>query len=320
MNNWKTVSHGRLERVTLQPDGTFVDAGALVLDLYYEANVHTLTLNLHPDTTTAVSTGNFTAPSGWTLSADGRSISREYRTGQTTVALPADLMGTGNHHNNAAADPYRAGYELLGWSTENADTTHFFVYTNPSEGLNINVSMYGSAAFGLEAKTIADNYKNNTSWLIPGGSTAYLDASVANPQANGIYSGLLANPYYTPDGVSLLMPATDLQLWAVWAPDENTEYTVYRYKIDGNGNKVLAGSDTLTGITDQLTTVDRNYLENILGLTAVNTGDHTYLGRDLPIAGYTYEREIKASVTLPDGTVVAIRLWHRGHPRGSPGG
>ena len=51
MNNWKTVSHGRLERVTLQPDGTFVDAGALVLNLYYEANVHTFTLNLDVDTT-----------------------------------------------------------------------------------------------------------------------------------------------------------------------------------------------------------------------------------------------------------------------------
>ncbi len=300
VNNWKTVSHGRLERVTLQPDGTFVDAGALVLNLYYEANVHTFTLNLDVDTTK----GTFTAPAGWTLSADGRSISREYRTGQTTVALPADLMGTANHHNNTAADPYRAGYELVGWSTANPGTN--YTYTNPADGSTVTVNIYGAEAVGKDSKTIADFYRNNTSWLVPGGSTAYLDASVANPQANGIYSGVLANPYYTPDGVSVLMPATDLQLWAVWSADENTEYTVYRYKIDGNGNKVLAGTDKLTGFTDQLMTVDRNYVENILGLTAVDTDDHIYLGRDLPIAGYTYEREIKASVTLPDGTVVPI--------------
>ena len=256
----------------------------LVLDLYYAADEHTFTLNLDTDATK----GTFTAPSGWTLSADGRSISRTYRTGQTTVALPADLVGTSNQHNNPAADPYRAGYELVGWSTENSGT------------------YYGAGNVGNAAKVVADAYLANAGWLVPGGSTAYLTASQANPQANGIYAGLLDHPFYTPDGVSVVMPATDLQLWAVWTPDANVEYTVNRYKIDGAGNKVLLSTHKYTGVTDQLITADRNYVENRLHQSAIDSDDHTYFAYDVPVTGYTYEREIPATITLPDGTVMNV--------------
>ena len=159
---------------------------------------------------------------------------------------------------------------------------------------------------GNAAKVVADAYLANAGWLVPGGSTAYLTASQANPQANGIYAGLLDHPFYTPDGVSVVMPATDLQLWAVWTPDANVEYTVNRYKIDGAGNKVLLSTHKYTGVTDQLITADRNYVENRLHQSAIDSDDHTYFAYDVPVTGYTYEREIPATITLPDGTVMNV--------------
>ena len=159
---------------------------------------------------------------------------------------------------------------------------------------------------GNAAKVVADAYLANAGWLVPGGSTAYLTASQANPQANGIYAGLLDHPFYTPDGVSVVMPATDLQLWAVWTPDANVEYTVNRYKIDGAGNKVLLSTHKYTGVTDQLITADRNYVENRLHQSAIDSDDHTYFAYDVPVTGHTYEREIPATITLPDGTVMNV--------------
>lgn len=102
------------------------------------------------------------------------------------------------------------------------------------------------------------------------------------------------------------MPATDLQLWAVWTPDANVEYTVNRYKIDGAGNKVLLSTHKYTGVTDQLITADRNYVENRLHQSAIDSDDHTYFAYDVPVTGYTYEREIPATITLPDGTVMNV--------------
>lgn len=78
-----------------------------------------------------------------------------------------------------------------------------------------------------------------------------------------------------------------------------------RYKIDGQGNKVLVSTEKFTGYTDQLITADRNYYEKRLGNTVDDTdASHTYRYHDTAMNGYTYERIITQTitVTLADGS------------------
>lgn len=278
---------------TAHPDWVTNDSGViasvagngygLVLNLYYEANTYRLTLNLDPDT----AKGSFTVPAGWTLSADGRSIYRDYLTGQTVDPLPSDLMGTNNQHNNTAANPYRQGYELVGWSTQNTG------------------ALYGAGHVGQQAHEIAQKYFDDAAlatpaWLVANGTAGY-DVLTAALAADGIYSTIL----WSADGATFIMPGTNLQLWAIWNPDNNTEYTVNRYKIDGQGNKVLVSTEKFTGYTDQLITADRNYYEKRLGNTVDDTdASHTYRYHDTAMNGYTYERIITQTitVTLADGS------------------
>ena len=278
---------------TAHPDWVTTDSGViasvagngygLVLNLYYEANTYRLTLNLDPDT----AKGSFTVPAGWTLSADGRSIYRDYLTGQTVDPLPSDLMGTNNQHNNTAANPYRQGYELVGWSTQNTG------------------ALYGAGHVGQQAHEIAQKYFDDAAlttpaWLVANGTAGY-DVLTAALAADGIYSTIL----WSADGATFIMPGTNLQLWAIWNPDNNTEYTVNRYKIDGQGNKVLVSTEKFTGYTDQLITADRNYYEKRLGNTVDDTdASHTYRYHDTAMNGYTYERIITQTitVTLADGS------------------
>jgi len=268
---WKTTAHG-----TIVGDQT---AGKkLVLDLYFEANENTLTLNLASDAQKGAFDATAIAAAGWTVSADGRSISRTYRTEQTTVALPADLFGAahdGNtrRHDNANANPYRAGYELIGWSTSDAGA--------------------GAIGFDSQAKSLA-----LTSGIGSGYYTASLDSSNFSDEPNGIFSMLL----YTPDGATLLMPATDLQLWAIWNADSNTPFTVTRVKVDGNDVETQLSEVMQYGVTDTTVFVDGIYVDaNETRLT----GEYMYFNDDTAVTGYTYRRSFDDSIKNSAGRNVA---------------
>lgn len=131
---------------TAHPDWVTNDSGViasvagngygLVLNLYYEANTYRLTLNLDPDT----AKGSSTVPAGWTLSADGRSIYRDYLTGQTVDPLPSDPHGHQQPAQQHRGEPYRQGYELIGWSTQSTG------------------ALYGAGHVGQQAHDIAQKY------------------------------------------------------------------------------------------------------------------------------------------------------------------
>ena len=93
--------------------------GSTVLTLYYKPDTHTLTLHLDPSGDYGTFSGTPSAPKAVSKSSTSTTVTYTYYTDQTVDALPADKPdGVGKHyHPTGAPNPYRAGYELRGWST-----------------------------------------------------------------------------------------------------------------------------------------------------------------------------------------------------------
>ena len=291
-------------------------AGRPTLNLYYEADEHEFVLHLDTDASKGTYDTNALAAAGWTISTDGRYVSRIYRTEQTTVALPNDLLGNtlfngAYRHDNNDANPFRDGYELVGWSTKSD----------------------GAAASGAQSVTIANNYLANdqeNNWLVFNPTTGSQTVSYANGTSyvNTIFThglgyylesvnnpgnvtgGVFSTVFYTEDGNAVVMPASDLHLWAIWKADNNTPYTVERYKIPGTyqnaGDEVQLSTETLYGVTGETVYVDKNWIDAFDPTHAASPNGDSYLAKDTAVAGYTYQRIIASTITLPDGTTVLV--------------
>ncbi|MEE1045239.1 MAG: InlB B-repeat-containing protein [Olegusella sp.] len=86
--------------------------GSTVLKLYFEPLEHTLKLHVVKDY------GKFTGKPTGAESNDDLLVTYKYYTEETTDAMPADVKNAAGKHFGTSANPYRAGYGLVGWSTD----------------------------------------------------------------------------------------------------------------------------------------------------------------------------------------------------------
>ena len=187
--------------------------------------------------------------------------------------MPADRINADNQHLNTGADPYRAGYELRGWSSSDA----------------------GAATIGrasIDQADLMDDYDN-----------LYYDTSL-------LHAISTADDLFSADGATLLMPACDLDLWAVWAADSNVKYTVELIKVTGEDEEVVVGTVVYTnGVTDMEAIADGNW-QTANG--ASWTGEYIITSDDTPVTGYTYRHGgFDNSLVASDNTVLADRasIW-----------
>ena len=177
--------------------------GSTVLTLYYLADEHELRLHVTKDY------GKFSgAVTGEdTTKRTDQLVVIKYRTGQTINALPADVVNTAANakgkHFGTTANPYRWGYELVGWSTDPAGAS--------KKGTPSRTQADLIAAYTKGAK--ASDYEDALKALRKVSSSATLETG-AYTSADG--------RLFTQDGGSFTMPASDVDLFAVWKADEVT--------------------------------------------------------------------------------------------------
>lgn len=129
-------------------------------------------------------------------------------------------------------DIARAGYDFLGWSTDDDAAFSKGSYNRRTATLIAALNGWG---------TTEDAYVN--AWLA---GTDLTDARAR------LFTKIDANGY------GFIMPGTDVVIYAVWFARDDTEYTVNHYRVDGNGNVKDVITETITGITDEpVTAIDR---------------------------------------------------------------
>ncbi|MFR3889994.1 MAG: InlB B-repeat-containing protein, partial [Eggerthellaceae bacterium] len=167
-------------------------------------------------------------------------------------------------------DIARAGYDFLGWSTDD------------------------DAAFSK------GSYNRSTATLIsklPGWDTtegAYVTAWLAGTDLTNAKARLFTK--IDANGYGFIMPGTDVVIYAVWFARDDTEYTVNHYRVDGNGNVKDVITETITGITDEpVTAIDR-------------IGDQDIKDAyDAASKAYNWDDEFKGYEIVLDGTTITFK-------------
>jgi uncharacterized repeat protein (TIGR02543 family)/LPXTG-motif cell wall-anchored protein len=182
--------------------------GSTVLVLIYQPREVTLTLGQ--------GSGDFDAASaiaaGWTVGDDG-SISRTLKTDQTIV-LPANVATSGTAHMT------RAGYTLIGWTTQESVTP-----SGASDPINVGTSTgIASQQAAATAEALAGNLSITGAEFTAQAGTYLVPSTLASALADETYSGAV-------------------QLHAVWRANDNTSYYVERWVITGDDIAIALNND-----------------------------------------------------------------------------
>ena len=122
---------------------------------------------------------------------------------------------------------------------------------------------------------------------------------------------------FTAVGDLFTMPNHDVTLYAVWRANEDTEYEVIIYKIDGDGNRVVHNTITHKGVTDEEAWADATDTPKVSYRNDDRPHQHPIDKRRPYILGYEYvEPGTTVSYTDGSGNIVNVTTKARDYIMG----
>ena len=247
------------------------------------------------------------AMANWTAGVKGNIIATVAGDGSTVISVVMDTLPL-----NLILDPGIYGE----WQPNGTIPSPYDSYADAANGNGVRADQNLPLPDGTEVKhpgyTLVGWYYYDTAVNLKGNaSIAAANAAEADgSKVDGLW-------VFTAVGDLFTMPNHDVTLYAVWRANEDTEYEVIIYKIDGDGNRVVHNTITHKGVTDEEAWADSTDTPKVSYRNDDRPHQHPIDKRRPYILGYEYvEPGTTVSYTDGSGNIVNVTTKARDYIMG----
>ena len=247
------------------------------------------------------------AMANWTAGVKGNIIATVAGDGSTVISVVMDTLPL-----NLILDPGIYGE----WQPNGTIPSPYDSYADAANGNGVRADQNLPLPDGTEVKrpgyTLVGWYYYDTAVNLKGNaSIAAANAAEADgSKVDGLW-------VFTAVGDLFTMPNHDVTLYAVWRANEDTEYEVIIYKIDGDGNRVVHNTITHKGVTDEEAWADATDTPKVSYRNDDRPHQHPIDKRRPYILGYEYvEPGTTVSYTDGSGNIVNVTTKARDYIMG----